>query len=373
MSDFLSHLVAKSLDATEVLRPRSPSLFEPTKESGGLLSNEPLQSEQAAELFVPEPTVPDRLQDIETLEPGVRRPETRAPVMDDRSELRHQPPQQVAPARAGTSHVAWVQHSGTEDPRIPPDSIQATAGSLGANVPHLHPGSALERTARPFDPTRDSLTPGDQSLPGSLGPISQMTAEQPSKKSAPQLPLRPRISRPAESEQDHAAIPRTVGKPPRQDAPAPAKFTVAERAAPIEKQDPFAVTGAQEATPRLGAAAPPAQGQAAVQRRVVQEPGPPSSTPVQRAPVPASPVSNPAIAVARPHVTRYTEGRMPFPEDHPRGTPATRPTPTIQVTIGRIEVRATPPPAQHAKKPNSAPPVMTLDDYLRQRSKEQVR
>ena len=64
---------------------------------------------------------------------------------------------------------------------------------------------------------------------------------------------------------------------------------------------------------------------------------------------------------------------MQFPEDHPRGTPPTRPTPTIHVTIGRIEVRATPPPAQHAKKPNSAPPVMTLDDYLRQRSKEQVR
>ena len=48
MSDFLSHLVTKSLDATEGLRPRSPSLFEATKESGGLLSNEPLQSEHAA-------------------------------------------------------------------------------------------------------------------------------------------------------------------------------------------------------------------------------------------------------------------------------------------------------------------------------------
>ena len=332
--------------------------------------------------------------------------------MYDRSELPHQLPQQVAPARAGISHVAWVHDNGPQDPRIPPDSIQATAASPGANVPRLHPETAPERAARPFDPTRDSITPGHQSLPGSRGPISQMTAEhpskksapqlplrprdsrpaeseqdhaaiprisqmtveQPSKKSAPQLPLRPRVSRPAEREQDHAAIPRTVGRPPRQDAPAPAtKSTVAERVAPMEKQDPFAVTGAREATSRLGATAPPARGQVAVQRRMVQEPGPPSSTQVQRASVPASSVSPSAIAVARPQITRYTEGRMQFPEDHTRGTSPTKPTPIIHVTIGRIEVRATPPPAQHAKKPNSAPPVMTLDDYLRQRSKEQVR
>lgn len=42
-------------------------------------------------------------------------------------------------------------------------------------------------------------------------------------------------------------------------------------------------------------------------------------------------------------------------------------TPTIQVTIGRIEVRATP-AALPARKERSAPQVMSLDDYLRQRS-----
>ena len=39
---------------------------------------------------------------------------------------------------------------------------------------------------------------------------------------------------------------------------------------------------------------------------------------------------------------------------------------TIQVTIGRIEVRATP-PASAPPKSRPAPPVMNLDDYLRQR------
>ena len=41
----------------------------------------------------------------------------------------------------------------------------------------------------------------------------------------------------------------------------------------------------------------------------------------------------------------------------------------IQVTIGRIEVRATQPPAANPDKQRGAPSVMTLDDYLRQRAK----
>lgn len=45
-----------------------------------------------------------------------------------------------------------------------------------------------------------------------------------------------------------------------------------------------------------------------------------------------------------------------------------RPEPTIQVTIGRIEVRATTAPVQNRPKPKA--PSMSLDEYLRQRSGE---
>jgi len=49
---------------------------------------------------------------------------------------------------------------------------------------------------------------------------------------------------------------------------------------------------------------------------------------------------------------------------------ASAPEPTIQVTIGRIEVRATPPPpAQPPGQQRAAPPVMSLDQYLQQRSR----
>jgi len=46
------------------------------------------------------------------------------------------------------------------------------------------------------------------------------------------------------------------------------------------------------------------------------------------------------------------------------------PAPTIQVTIGRIEVRATPPPpAPSQSQQRSTPSIMSLDQYLQQRSK----
>ncbi|MGH7512745.1 MAG: hypothetical protein ACREOQ_07470, partial [Gemmatimonadales bacterium] len=48
----------------------------------------------------------------------------------------------------------------------------------------------------------------------------------------------------------------------------------------------------------------------------------------------------------------------PGPEHAPR---------TIEVSIGRIEVRATP-AAEDAGKPRAAPPTMTLDEYLRRRA-----
>jgi hypothetical protein len=49
--------------------------------------------------------------------------------------------------------------------------------------------------------------------------------------------------------------------------------------------------------------------------------------------------------------------------------PATpQPEPVIHVSIGRIEVRAIA-ENQNARKPREAPPVMGLDEYLRQRAR----
>jgi hypothetical protein len=48
--------------------------------------------------------------------------------------------------------------------------------------------------------------------------------------------------------------------------------------------------------------------------------------------------------------------------------PLPPPTPTVQVTIGRVEVRATPAPAVKQHRPTQVTPSLTLEDYLRSRS-----
>lgn len=58
------------------------------------------------------------------------------------------------------------------------------------------------------------------------------------------------------------------------------------------------------------------------------------------------------------------ETRVETQDNAPTTGPS--PTPTIQVKIGRVEVRAisTPPPSTPIRKPHSKPPILSLDEYL---------
>lgn len=55
------------------------------------------------------------------------------------------------------------------------------------------------------------------------------------------------------------------------------------------------------------------------------------------------------------------------PDEEQQQTPAPPPETVVNVAIGRIEVRATPAPA--TRRERQGPKVMTLDDYLQQRSR----
>lgn len=69
--------------------------------------------------------------------------------------------------------------------------------------------------------------------------------------------------------------------------------------------------------------------------------------------------------VVRPKLNRYVEPPMPRPQTQSTLPPNEQ---IINVTIGRIEVRATPPPATTSRSNNQRPTTISLDDYLRQRS-----
>ena len=72
-------------------------------------------------------------------------------------------------------------------------------------------------------------------------------------------------------------------------------------------------------------------------------------------------------ALLQPKVTLAE--REPFPV-RPQ---APAPAPTIQVSIGRIEVRATPAPKAPARERSAAPAALSLEDYLKQRSRGERR
>jgi hypothetical protein len=82
--------------------------------------------------------------------------------------------------------------------------------------------------------------------------------------------------------------------------------------------------------------------------------------PVKESPaIRPAPIPAPAIEVTSRQSRSAAWGSIDAPQ-------LASPAPTIHITIGRIEVRATPPPVSGAKS-RPAAPVMSLDDYLRQR------
>jgi len=75
--------------------------------------------------------------------------------------------------------------------------------------------------------------------------------------------------------------------------------------------------------------------------------------------------ASPGKWVVEPHIQSYTP-----PKESPRAAAvnSTAPAPTIHVTIGRIEIRATPGADKTIAKPRAAATTMSLDDYLSRRN-----
>jgi hypothetical protein len=138
----------------------------------------------------------------------------------------------------------------------------------------------------------------------------------------------------------------------------------ARRAPAAERPHPPAAPPAPEERPRVE----PAIRRIEVERVVTPVPPPAAAAPppaasVPRGREPAASTPPPAPAFLQPRVERLA----PEPFSARRAEAAAEPV--IQVTIGRIEVRATPAPKAPARERPAARPAVDLEEYLRQRAK----
>jgi hypothetical protein len=330
MSDFLANLVARSVSAAAAVRPHVISIFEPPSTEGGAILREGAPPEARA-LDQESAALPGagRLAQLESL---WRAPEQ--PAADVEPEVR--------PAKR------------VEPPRVRPAVDEGGARPKAAEAaPERSPISETPRS-------RASPRRGAQAgmLPAEL--THQPAAE------LPGIIAEATGARPAgANDRRHETAPlQAAAVPP--SAPAPATPVRAQRRAkspplapiiraPIPVEPAEKHSGAQPAAAEADIAGAELHAQDARHGRAVQ----PQPAPASRI-EPAQSVRAivPAPIAAMPRI-------LPAPAHREGATEAT----TIHVSIGRVEVRATPPPA--AARPRSQPaaaPVMSLDEYLRQRA-----
>ncbi|MGD1942034.1 MAG: hypothetical protein ACFB0G_12040 [Leptolyngbyaceae cyanobacterium] len=248
-------------------------------------------------------------------------------------------------------------------------------------------GAALE-THRDAPPTETTSA----ALPPTFAPPS--AGHTPVRDTSPTLPVANAISPQATFGQapvaDAIAPPSALGPPPSPVAsshrPAPWYESRADMAQPAGERSPrpvpksAPVTAAQQSSAQAAPLPPsqPAQSQERgassagdveiqiIERQTIERsvsPPEPIAVPTPRAITPAMEhgersAVRPRVALARDQA----EQRAAFTP------PAPPPAPTINVTIGRIEIKASPPARSPRRSPPPPAPVMTLETYLQQRT-----
>jgi hypothetical protein len=367
MRDYLRDLVARELGEAEVIRPRLPSLFEPVRIAAGELSGELLPLEE----WGPAPNVVSR---------------------DDQSNM---------PRDAQVD--AHYRHSSSPMERlraVDPSAEAGVPGQADASRASSHTSSgqlgfptvaapAAPAPALPQRPLQDhrgaSSQPNDAGAisPQSTSPLAQRMPPPPDAQAAPQPTREPALPLPAHPLQvpqaDAKLQLRTItrssavgDKTSRDDAsyseqsrsfPAP----IAEERAGSSKPPP--INGASnERAARRATASTPVEGQRHSPQDITkQRAGEITGEmigPVTAPPAAVRPSTQPYMAKPALH----TEHLLPTPA----GVTVPMPPPTIHVTIGRIEVRATPPLQQGRRdRPVGSDPsrTLSLEEYVKQRAR----
>ncbi|MGX2041066.1 hypothetical protein ACWJKU_13155 [Methylocaldum sp. MU1018] len=321
MTDFLEQLAAKSMSAEKALQPRLPSLFEPVKAEHGLLPDHDFHLARAEELSTTHATGTDMPSGADA---------ARAPLTE----------------------------------RYP----QAPSARMGTNLPGVNLDSRrLARRANPREGV-SSAQPAHQRTRPSTFVHPAFESEQ-HNLAISQNPGTDLVR--TASGRTPGAAPRGPDEPPyrRQAEPAIEPF-LAEPAGSKTKRDAYAIRDENEAMRHYGAVSPgrdqpPNQPHSALRRGLA--PVASEASPDTR--FQSAPKQTPRAIVARPEVTRSVETPLKAADEFWRDMSIPKSAPTIQVTIGRVEVRATV-SAPVPRKAEPGPKAMSLEDYLKQRRGE---
>jgi len=302
MSDYLNHVVARSLNRVETVQPRLASRFESLTSFTGSVAEQAASWEPVAisatsdEIeLTQQPETP-----ASTIPPIQRSPATNPQTLP----IQHLPqPSNLTPLSDRQVHQLPIETF--------PQTPETNSNSSSRRLP---PAPELIESSIQEPPDRQPLTPILKHQ--TQTPLADSFAAQPN-----QLVPESAVIQPSVSQQDIPRVPRAVAR--RTTAPQPLV-----------------------PSPRTQ-----------TQRTTAPQPLVPSprtlSTSITDLVAPVTPSSELSSATTAVSKQQRTTSETP------------QPSPTIQVTIGRIEVRATP-PASPPKRKRTAPVVMSLDEYLRQ-------
>ena len=246
----------------------------------------------------------------------------------------------------------------TIQPRVP--ALFEPSGVLN-HLPAAPEFTALEQERADEPDRRHEVRP-----PLTSQPLAAMPAARPEAANHPSTPAGELNPAPARQATSQNPSPAALTTAPKSVAPPRAELSPA----PVISPQPLIRQPAQTplAGPPLQRIPPSEERQPTTPRREASaEKEPPLQPPVLRKepspPVTIQPV-RPASTIVEPRVTPRIESPRPAAAPSPAKSPET----VIHVTIGRIEVRATPetPPA---RKAHAAAPVTGLDEYLRSHAK----
>jgi hypothetical protein len=316
MSDFLLNLVTRSLGAAPLIQPRLPSLFEPAKPyigSFGEASDEGEDNGREAKSAVESANGQHAAQQ-----------ERQAPASRSQTEERG----------SSESPPPIPQASRAERPKREP-----AVRTLGA--PPVQAMNEGPRESKPSERQPAVRTPAQRTSARLSPPLAETTNDDRTSARASVVPAFEK-SVPADALTPSESLPQAAASVSRQSAPQhPSKRS--------------------EAAVRTALDSIPAKPDAPRFSQLTESHTKPSV-------VAPSSMRGDHVAVRTPAAMDPTSApRFDFARHLPPAPHGNPPEPTIQVTIGRIEVRAVPSQAPSSKQQGPASPVMNLSDYLHSR------